>query len=142
MFERHLEVLAQGADVYTWNVDTASLDGFLEAPVFFPNYVPTGDSIQTLVLYSPTNGQNLQVTGALVYAVSDTETLMCEATGNVNLAVFDVPVLEMSFSGDPAPYCDGDVLTFKIRTTMRRCSCRTTTGRMRDSMSWATPTAT
>ena len=38
---------------------------------------------------------------------------MCEATGNVNLAVFDVPVLEMSFSGDPAPYCDGDVLTFQ-----------------------------
>ena len=112
-----LEVLAQGADVYTWNVDTASLDGFLEAPVFFPNYVPTGDSIQTLVLYSPTNGQNLQVTGALVYAVSDTETLMCEATGNVNLAVFDVPVLEMSFSGDPAPYCDGDVLTFQDQNT-------------------------
>ena len=112
-----LEVLAQGADVYTWNVDTASLDGLLEDPVFFPNYVPTGDSIQTLVLYSPTNGQNLQVTGALVYAVSDTETLMCEATGSVNLAVFDVPVLEMSFSGDPAPYCDGDVLTFQDQNT-------------------------
>ena len=112
-----LEVLATGGDVYTWNVDFTTLDGALEEAVFFPSYAPTGDYIQSLVLFDPTHGDVIEVTGGLVYEVSDTETVTCEATEDILLVIFDEPVLEMDFSGDPAPYCDGDVLTFQDLNT-------------------------
>ena len=68
-------MLAKGGDVYTWSVDTATVDGHLEEAVYFPSYAPTGDSIQSLVLFDPTHGDVIEVTGGLVYEVSDTETV-------------------------------------------------------------------
>ena len=112
-----LQVLAKGGDVYTWSVDTATVDGYLEDAVYFPSYAATGDSIQTLVLFNPTHGDVIEVTGGVVYEVSDTETVTCTATEDILLVIFDEPALDMSFSGDPAPYCDGDVLTFQDLNT-------------------------
>lgn len=113
-----LEVLAQGADVYTWNVDTTTLDGFLEPAAYFPNYVPTGDSLQSLILNNPLNGDIIEVTGGLVYEIAENDFLSCEASASINLVVFDMPVLEMTFLADPAPYCDGDLVTFEdVNTT-------------------------
>ena len=108
-----LQVLAKGGDVYTWSIDTATVDGYVEDAVYFPSYAATGDSIQSLVLFNPTHGDVIEVTGGLVYEVSETETVTCEATEDILLVIFDEPALDMSFTGDPAPYCDGDVLTFQ-----------------------------
>ena len=108
-----LQVLAKGGDVYTWSVDTATVDGYVEDAVYFPSYAATGDSIQSLVLFNPTHGDVIEVTGGLVYEVSETETVTCESTEDILLVIFDEPELDMSFSGDPAPFCDGDVLTFQ-----------------------------
>ena len=84
-------------------MDFTTLDGALEEAVFFPSYASTGDYIQSLVLFDPTHGDVIEVTGGLVYEVSDTETVTCEATEDILLVIFDEPVLEMDFSGDPAP---------------------------------------
>lgn len=112
-----LEVLASGGDVYTWNVDLGTLDGALEPAVYFPNYVATGDSLQTLVLYNPTHGDIVEVTGALVYAVDESISVTCAASEDINLVVFDMPVLDVSFVADPAPYCEGDVVSFEDLNT-------------------------
>ena len=61
-----LEVLASGADVYEWDIDPTSLNGALEPPVYFPNYVSTGDSLQNLVLFDPEHGDIVGVTGPCV----------------------------------------------------------------------------
>ena len=92
-----LQVLAKEADVYTWNVDTATVDGYIEDAVYFPSYAATGDSIQSLVLFNPTHGDVIEVTGGLVYEVSETETVTCEATEDILLVIFDEPALDMSF---------------------------------------------
>jgi len=108
-----LEILATGADVYTWSVDLTALDGDVTDAVYFPNYVPTGDSLQTLSLFTPVHGVSYEVTGSLVYPLETGETLTCEDNANVVSVVYDVPVLDINFTSDPAPYCDGDVMTFE-----------------------------
>jgi len=112
-----LEVLANGADVYTWDVDTTTLDGVIEPAVSFPNYVDTGDSLQTLVLFNPTHGDIVAVTGGLVYTIDDDSVLTCSATDDINLVVFDMPVLEMTFTVEEAPYCEGEVVSFEDTNT-------------------------
>ena len=112
-----LEVLASGADVYEWDVDPTSLNGALEPQVYFPNYVSTGDSLQTLVLFDPEHGDIVGVTGALVYSIDPDSTVLCSASNDINLVVFDMPVLDMTFAVDEAPYCEGDVVTFEDTNT-------------------------
>ena len=113
-----LEFLGAGADVYTWTPDLTGVDAeFLDA-VYFPNYVPTGDSIQTLVFNQPVNGETVTLTGALVYALEDGTDFTCEATTSLNAVVFDLPVLEETFTSDPAPYCENDVMFFEDANTV------------------------
>jgi gliding motility-associated-like protein len=112
-----LEVLGTGADVYAWSPDVAGLDAALLDAVYFPNYVPTGDSVQTLILNQPTNGDVITLVGQLVYPLDETTTLTCEATTDIALIVFDLPVLDATFASDPAPYCEGDVMNFEDANT-------------------------
>lgn len=112
-----LEVLGTGADVYTWSPDLAGLDAELLDAVYFPNYVPTGDSVQTLVLNQPASGEVITLVGQLVYPLDETTTLTCEATTDIVLIVFDLPILDATFASDPAPYCEGDVMNFEDANT-------------------------
>ena len=112
-----LEVLGTGADVYTWSPDVTGLDAELLDAVYFPNYVPTGDSVQTLILNQPANGDVIALVGQLVYPLDEMTTLACEATTDITLIVFDLPVLDATFASDPAPYCEGDVMNFEDANT-------------------------
>ena len=112
-----LEFLGTGADVYSWTPDLTGMDAEILDAVFFPNYVPTGDSVQTLVFNQPVNGETVTLTGALVYPLEDGTEFTCEATTSINAVVFDLPVLEATFTSDPAPYCENDVMFFEDANT-------------------------
>lgn len=112
-----VEVIATGADVYVWTTDFSGLDVDVLDPVYFPSYAATGDSIQSVLFNQATNGQQILLVGQLVYPLDATTTLTCEGEASVNLVVFDLPVIEESFTSDPAPYCEGDVVTFEDLNT-------------------------
>jgi len=112
-----LELLASGADVYTWDVDPMGLDGMLEDALYFPNYADTGDSLQTLTFYNPIHGDIVGVTGSLAYNITSDSIQTCSDTTDISLVVYDMPLLQMSFSSDPAPYCEGDLVVFEDTNT-------------------------